>query len=70
MQGYCLKTAFKSQLRRASPAITLGEDQIHSNLDNIINIYAINFTQFYKQKSVKVIGIYIAELVKLVKQEE
>ena len=30
----------------------------------------MNFAQFYKQKGVKVIRIHIAELVKLVEQEE
>ena len=48
----------------------LGEDQIRPNLDDIINIYTINFAQFYKQKGVKVMRIHIAELVELVKQEE
>jgi hypothetical protein len=67
MQGRCLKTAPKSQLRWASPAVTLGEDQIRPNLDDIMNICAVNFAQFCKQKSVKVIRIYIAELVELVK---
>jgi hypothetical protein len=43
MQGRCLKTAPKSRLRRASPAIISGEDQIRPNLDDIINIHAINF---------------------------
>jgi hypothetical protein len=67
MQGCRLKTAPESQLRQTSPAITSGEDQIHPNLDDIINVYTVNFTQFYKQKSVKVMRIYIAELVELVK---
>ena len=30
----------------------------------------MNFAQFCKQKSIKVIKIYIAELIKLVKQEK
>jgi hypothetical protein len=30
----------------------------------------MNFAQFCKQKSVKVIRIYIAKLIKLVEQEE
>jgi hypothetical protein len=30
----------------------------------------MNFTQFYKQKGIKVIKIYIAELVELIKQKE
>jgi hypothetical protein len=50
--------------------MTLEEDQIRPNLDNIINVYTVNFAQFCKQKSVKVMRIYIAELVELVKQEE
>jgi hypothetical protein len=70
VQGRRLKTAPESQLRQASPAMTLREDQIRPNLDNIINIRAVNFAQFYKQKGVKVIRIYIAELVELVEQEE
>ena len=48
----------------------MGEDQIHPNLNNIINIYAINFAQFCKQKGVKIIKIYIAELIELIKQEK
>jgi len=66
VQGRRLETAPKSQLRRASPAATLGEDQIRPNLDNIINIRAVNFAQFCKQKGVKVIRIHMAELVELV----
>ena len=34
---------------------------------NIKYTHAVNFTQFCKQKDVKVIRIYMAELVKLVK---
>jgi hypothetical protein len=49
--------------------VILGEDQIRPNLDDIINIYTINFAQFYKQKGVKVMRIYIVELIKLVKQK-
>ena len=67
MQGCRRRTAPKSQLRQASPAATLGEDQIRPNLDDIINVYTMNFAQFYKQKGVKVIRIDIAELVKLIK---
>jgi len=33
-------------------------------------IHAINFTQFCKQKGVKVMRIYMAELAELVEQEE
>jgi hypothetical protein len=70
MQGYCLKTAPESWLRQASPTAILGENQILPNLDDIINIHAVNFTQFYKQKGVKVMRIHMAELVELIKQEE
>ena len=66
MQGCRLGTALKSQLRQASPAVILGEDQICPNLDDIMNIHAVNFAQFCKQKGVKVIRIYMAELVELI----
>ena len=48
----------------------LKEDQIRPNLDDIINIYAMNFAQFYKQKGIKIMRIHIVELVELVKQKE
>jgi len=67
MQGHRLRTVSKSQPRQASPTATLGEDQIHPNLGNIMNVCAVNFAQFCKQKSVKIIRIHMAELVELVK---
>jgi hypothetical protein len=70
VQSRRLKTVPKSRLKQASLAAILGEDQIRPNLDDIINIYAVNFTQFCKQKGVKVMRIYIVELIKLVEQEE
>ena len=45
----------------------LGEDQIRPNLGNIINIHVVNFAQFCKQKSIKVMRIHMTELVELVK---
>jgi len=70
VQGCHLRTVPESQLRWASPTVTLGEDQIRPNLSDIMNVCAVNFAQFYKQKSVKVMRIHITELVELVKQEE
>jgi hypothetical protein len=66
IQGRRLVSAPLGQLSCASLAVAL-ENQIYPNLDNIRCTYAVNFTQFYKQKDVKVIRIYIAELVELVK---
>ena len=65
MQGRRLGTAPKSQPGQASPAIISGEDQIRPNLDDIISVHAVNFAQFYKQKGIKVMRIYMAELVEL-----
>ena len=69
MQGRRLVSAPLGRPSCASLAIAL-ENQICINLNNIKYIYTVNFTQFYKQKDVKVIKIYIVELVKLIKQEE
>ena len=66
IQGRCLAFALLGQLSRASLAVIL-MNQIHPNLNNIRYTYTANFTQFYKQKGVKVMKIYIVELVKLVK---
>jgi hypothetical protein len=66
IQGHCLIFTLLGQLSCTSLIIAL-ENQTRPNLDNIRCIYAVNFTQFYKQKDIKVIKIYIAELVKLVK---
>jgi len=69
VQGRRLVSAPLGRPSRASPAVA-PENQIRPNLDNIRYTYTVNFTQFCKQKDVKVIRIYIAELVELVKQEE
>jgi len=69
VQGRRLISAPLGRPSCASPAVA-PENQIRPNLDNIKCTYAVNFTQFYKQKDVKVIKIYMAELVELVKQEE
>jgi len=69
VQGRYLVSAPLGQPSRASLAVAL-ENQTRPNLDNIKYTYTVNFTQFCKQKGVKVIKIHIAELVELVKQEE
>jgi hypothetical protein len=66
IQGHRLISAPLGQLSCVSLAIVL-ENQTHPNLDNIRCTYAVNFTQYCKQKDIKVIRIYIAELVELVK---
>jgi len=69
VQGRRLAPALRSRSRpkRASPS---GQDQERPNLDDIRSVRAVNFTQFCKQKGVKVMRIHMAELVELVKQEE
>src|SRR5438045_1358724 len=69
VQGRCLISAPPSCPSRTSPAPIL-ESQTHPNLDDIMCVCAINFTQFCKQKGVKVMRIYMAELAELVEQEE
>ena len=69
MQGRRLVSAPPGQPSRASLAVA-PENQTRPNLDDIKCTRAVNFTQFCKQKGVKVIRIYIAELIELVKQEE
>ena len=69
MQGRRLISAPLGRLSRASLAVA-PENQICPNLNNIKYTYIINFTQFYKQKDIKVIKIYIAELIELVKQKK
>jgi len=70
VQGRRLPSALRSRPQRASPATTSGQVQERPNLDDIMNVRAVNFTQFCKQKGVKVMRIHMAELVELVKQEE
>src|SRR5438045_8867574 len=69
MQGRCLVSAPPSCLSRTSPAPIL-ESQTRPNLDDIMCICTINFTQFCKQKGVKVMRINMAELAELVEQED
>jgi hypothetical protein len=69
IQGRHLISAPLGRLSRTSLVIVL-ENQTRPNLDNIKYTHAVNFTQFYKQKDIKVMRIYIVELVELVKQEE
>ena len=66
VQGRRLVSAPLSRLSRASLAVIL-ENQTRLNLNNIKYTHAVNFTQFYKQKDIKVIKIHITKLVKLVK---
>jgi RNase H-like domain found in reverse transcriptase/Reverse transcriptase (RNA-dependent DNA polymerase)/Integrase zinc binding domain/Chromo (CHRromatin Organisation MOdifier) domain len=70
VQGRRLVSALRSRPGRASPAATAGKDQSRPNLDDIMSVRAVNFVQFCKQKGVKVMRIHMAELVKLVEQEE
>jgi hypothetical protein len=69
VQGRRLVSAPPSRPSRASSAAA-PEDQTRPNLDDIRCTRALNFTQFCKQKGVKVMRIHMAELVELVKQEE
>ena len=66
VQGRRLVSAPLGRLSRTSLAVAL-KNQICLNLNNIRYTYAVNFTQFCKQKDIKVIKIYIAELIELVK---
>ena len=70
VQGRRLVPALRSRPRRASPMTSPGEDQERPKLDNIMNVRAVNFIQFCKQKGVKVMKIHMAELIELAKQEE
>src|SRR5438045_48059 len=69
MQGRHLISAPPSSPSHTSPA-PIPESQTCPNLDDIMCIHAVNFTQFCKQKGVKVMRIHMAELAELVKQEE
>ena len=69
MQGRRLVSAPPSCPSRTSPA-PIPESQTHPNLDDIMCVCAVNFTQFCKQKGMKVMRIHMMELAELVKQEE
>ena len=66
VQGRRLVSAPPGRPSRASPAVA-PENQTRPNLDDIRCTRAVNFTQFCKQKDVKVMRIHMAELVELVK---
>jgi hypothetical protein len=70
VQDCCLVSALQSQLKQTSLIITSEQDQECPNLDDIRSVCAVNFTQFCKQKDVKIIRVHMAELIELVKQEE
>ena len=69
MQGHRLVSTPPSCLSCTSPA-PIPESQTCPNLDDIMCIHAVNFTQFCKQKGMKVMRIHMMELAELVKQEE
>jgi hypothetical protein len=70
VQGRRHVPARKGRPRHASPVPTPQEDLTRPNLDDIRCVRAVNFTQFCKQKGVRVMRLHMAELVEMVNQEE
>ena len=69
VQGRRLVTAHSSPPRHANSATT-PEDKTPPNMDDIRFFRATSFNQFCKQRGVKVMRIHMAELKKIVEQEE
>src|SRR5205814_4601495 len=69
LQGRRHAPAAPSRPSRARPAPAPTEG-LRPNTNDIRCVRAINFSQFYKQKDVRVMRICMTELVDLVRQEE